>query len=104
MPLKNVSPVSWVLQGRRYRGAERLDGKVAIITGCNTGIGKQHALDLARRGARVYMACRDQKRCETARLEIVQLSGNQNVFNMTLDLGSLQSVRDFAKTYVLILN
>lgn len=86
-----------LLQGRRYLGKERLDDKVVIITGCNTGIGKEHALDLAQRGARVYMACRDFNRCEAARLEIVEKSGNANVFNMTVDLGSLASVRDFVK-------
>lgn len=85
------------MQGRRYLGKERLNDKVVIITGCNTGIGKEHALDLAQRGARVYMACRDFNRCETARLEIVQTTGNANVFNMTLDLASLASIRDFVK-------
>lgn len=91
---------SWILQGRRYRGHERLDGRVCIITGCNTGIGREHALDLARRGARVYMACRDQRRCEAARLDIVERSGNQNVFNWQLDLASLASVRAFVRRFL----
>lgn len=43
------------------------DGKVAVITGCNTGIGKETAWDLARRGAKIYMACRDMKKCEEVR-------------------------------------
>lgn len=38
--------------------------KVVIVTGANTGIGKETAWELARRGAKVYMACRDLKRCE----------------------------------------
>lgn len=78
----------------------RMDGKVVIVTGANTGIGKLTALDLAKRGAKVYMACRDFKRCEAARLEIVEQSKNQNVFNRTLDLGSLQSIRKFARDFI----
>lgn len=77
-----------------------MDGKVVIITGANAGIGKETALDLAKRGAKVYMACRDFNRCETARLEIVEESKNPNVFNRTLDLGSLESIRKFAKDFI----
>lgn len=43
-----------------------------IITGANTGIGKETARDLAKRKAIVYMACRDMKRCE----EVIQTSIN----------------------------
>lgn len=38
--------------------------KVIIVTGANTGIGKETTWELARRGAKIYMACRDMKRCE----------------------------------------
>lgn len=70
---------------------------MVIITGANTGIGKATAMDLAERGARVYLACRDPKRCEEARLDIVQKTGNINVFNRHLDLGSLASIRHFVQ-------
>lgn len=82
-------------QGGRFTKAVRIDGKVVVITGANTGIGKETALDLSKRGGRVYMACRDVAKAEEARLEVVAASGNQNVFTAKLDLGSLQSVRDF---------
>lgn len=79
------------------RSKARLDGKTVLITGANTGIGKETALDLARRGARVILACRDMTRARIAADDIRQQSGNGNVVVKKLDLASLQSVRDLAK-------
>lgn len=76
-----------------------MDEKVVIITGANTGIGKATAMELARRGARVYLACRSSDRGEAARQEIVKETDNQEVFSKQLDLGSLQSIRDFARDF-----
>ncbi|XP_055918966.1 retinol dehydrogenase 12 isoform X3 [Eupeodes corollae] len=89
-----------IVQGPFYRKKNRIDGKVVVITGCNTGIGKETALELARRGAKIYMACRDPVRCEGARLEIIEKTKNENIFNRTLDLGSLESVRKFADKFL----
>lgn len=75
----------------------RLDGKVVIVTGSNNGIGKETALEMAKRGGRVYMACRTWQKCEDARLEIVKESGNDNVFNFKLDLSSQESIREFVR-------
>jgi len=88
------------IQGPYYRKTNRIDGKVVIVTGCNTGIGKETALELARRGAKIYMACRDAARCEAARLEIIERTQNQNIYNRTLDLSSLTSVRQFAERFI----
>ncbi|XP_058974444.1 retinol dehydrogenase 13-like [Musca domestica] len=85
--------------GPMYNKPTRIDGKVVLITGCNTGIGKETALELAKRGGHIYMACRNYEKCEEARKEIIELSGNRNVFNRTLDLSSLQSVRDFVEKF-----
>uniref|UniRef100_A0A667ZPN9 Si:dkey-23o4.6 n=1 Tax=Myripristis murdjan TaxID=586833 RepID=A0A667ZPN9_9TELE len=78
----------------------RLDGKTVLITGANTGIGKETSRDLARRGARVVMACRDLTRAERAAEEIRRSTGNGNVVIRHLDLASLYSVRQFAKDFL----
>ncbi|XP_072171697.1 retinol dehydrogenase 11-like [Diadema setosum] len=85
----------WLQGGRCYSKA-RLDGKTVIITGSNTGIGKESAKDLAKRGARVIMACRDLKKAEEAQLWVIRESGNKNVVVKKLDLASMRSIRDFA--------
>ncbi|XP_062847339.1 retinol dehydrogenase 13 [Trichomycterus rosablanca] len=77
-----------------------LNGKTVLITGANTGIGKETALDMARRGARVVMACRDLTRAEAAANEIRQSTGNGNVVIRHLNLTSLHSVREFAKEFL----
>ncbi|XP_053484156.1 retinol dehydrogenase 12 [Ictalurus furcatus] len=75
----------------------RLDGKTVIITGANTGIGKETTRDLAKRGARIIMACRDIVKAEAAQKEIVTESGNQNVIIRKLDLADTKSIRAFAE-------
>ncbi|MBN3298876.1 RDH12 dehydrogenase, partial [Amia calva] len=76
-----------------------LTGKTAIVTGANTGIGKFIALDLARRGARVILACRSRERGQRALEDIRACSGNANVHLRLLDTSSLSSVRDFAQRF-----
>ena len=75
-----------------------LTGKTAIITGANTGIGLETAVDLARRGARVLLACRSVERGERAAVEVRKKSGNQDVSFVHLDLSSLDSVRAAAES------
>ncbi|XP_078593080.1 retinol dehydrogenase 13-like [Branchiostoma floridae x Branchiostoma japonicum] len=78
------------------RSTARLDGKTVVITGANTGIGKETARDIAKRGARVILACRDLTKAEAAAAEIRQDTGNGNVVVEKLNLASLDSVREFA--------
>ncbi|KAM8939635.1 retinol dehydrogenase 14-like [Pelodytes ibericus] len=74
-----------------------LTGKTAIVTGANTGIGKCVATDLARRNARVILACRSKERGQRAVQEIQQQTGNRNVILGILDTSSMSSVRTFAQ-------
>ncbi|PSN38582.1 Retinol dehydrogenase 14 [Blattella germanica] len=78
----------------------RLDGKTVIVTGANTGIGKETAHDLAQRGARVILACRDLKRAQEACDGIIAATGNKNVVVRELDLSSFASVRKFANEII----
>lgn len=45
----------------------KMDGKVVIVTGCTSGSGKETARDLARRGAKVIMACRNVENANTVK-------------------------------------
>ncbi|XP_026164207.1 dehydrogenase/reductase SDR family member 13-like [Mastacembelus armatus] len=84
----------------RCKGNAAVAGKTVIITGGNTGIGKATALHLARRGARVILACRNQDKAQAAITDIQQETGSTDVVYMHLDLASLKSVRCFAETFL----
>src|SRR5690349_8889753 len=74
-----------------------LAGKTFIITGANTGIGKITALELAKRGAHVVLACRSKSKTDPVIDEIKKVSGNDKVEFIQLDLADLASVRECAK-------
>ena len=76
-----------------------MTGKVSIVTGANTGIGKETALGLAKLGATVVIVCRDRHRGEQAQQEIKQKSGNNNVELMICDFSSQNSIRQFAEEF-----
>ena len=71
-------------------------GRVAIVTGANSGIGFETAKALAKKGATVVMACRNQAKGETAANVIRSEKPAGGVQVMALDLASLASVRAFA--------
>jgi len=73
-----------------------LTGRTAIVTGANSGLGLQTALELARHGAGVVLAVRDEARGATARGVIRQTAPAAEVLVRRLDLADLASVRSFA--------
>nr|XP_016940611.1 retinol dehydrogenase 12 isoform X2 [Drosophila suzukii] len=87
------------MQGGKFRKQTDETGKVAIVTGGNTGLGKETVLELAKRGATVYMACRNKEKGERARKEIIKKTGNSNVFSKECDLSSLDSIRKFVEDF-----
>ena len=82
--------------GKCYSQAS-MEGKTVVITGCNTGIGKETARDLSKRGAKIIMACRNIELAEKAAEEIRQSNdATGEIVVKKLDLANLASVRNFA--------
>lgn len=73
--------------------AQELAGKTFIITGANTGIGKISAKELARQGARVFLACRSESKTLPVVAEIKAETGNDQVQFIALDLSDQASIR-----------
>ena len=73
-----------------------LAGRVAVVTGANSGIGLETARELARRGAHTVLACRSAERGERAIGDLRSEMPDASVELMKLDLGSLSSIRVFA--------
>ena len=76
-----------------------LAGRTAVVTGANSGLGNETAEALARHGATVIMACRDEGRCNAAAERIRRKVGSARVQPMSLDLADLDSVRAFAEAF-----
>ena len=76
-----------------------MEGKVVIVTGSNSGIGKATASALAVMGATVVMAVRNREKGEMARAEITEETGNKSVSVMVCDVASRDSIRRFAEAF-----
>lgn len=74
-----------------------MSAKTCIVTGANSGIGRQVAKNLARMGAHVVMACRSRERGERARTELAaELGAGDRLELMLVDLSLQASIRRFA--------
>ena len=77
-----------------------LTGRRAVVTGATAGLGVETARALAARGAAVTLTARDLARGEAIASEIRSSTGNDNIDVMALELGSLDSIRQFAGDYL----
>lgn len=77
----------------------RLDGKLAVVTGANSGLGLETAAGLAAAGATVVMACRSPDKAQDAVSELRRRIPGAKLEVMALDLADLSSVRRFAQEY-----
>ncbi|KAG1822689.1 uncharacterized protein BJ212DRAFT_1456374 [Suillus subaureus] len=76
-----------------------LTGKVMIVTGANTGIGKETAKVLLTHNAKVYVAARSQEKAEVAIKDLKNSTGKEALF-LKLDLADLKSVKACAEEYL----
>jgi NAD(P)-dependent dehydrogenase (short-subunit alcohol dehydrogenase family) len=72
---------------------------VVLITGGTSGIGKATALELAKRGGKIYIASNDDENSSELVKELKQESKNEQIFFKYLDLASLESVRKFVEDF-----
>jgi len=73
-----------------------MTGRTCLVTGANSGIGKETALGLARLGARVVLVCRNQQKGEQAMADIRREAGSALLDLLIADMSSLASVRALA--------
>lgn len=75
-------------------------GKVALVTGANSGIGYQAALELARHGAHVLLGCRNEAKGRAALERLLREAPGSSAEVVQLDMASLASIRAFAAAFI----
>jgi NAD(P)-dependent dehydrogenase (short-subunit alcohol dehydrogenase family) len=74
-------------------------GRICMVTGASSGLGKATALGLAKLGAQVVMVCRDETRGEAARQDIIKQSGTTEVNLLSADVSSRADIYALAETF-----
>lgn len=77
----------------------QIPGKNCIVTGANSGIGYATAEGLAKRGATVYLVCRNKERGEAAVSDIQTKTGNRNLHLEICDLSSVNEIKSFTSRF-----
>jgi NAD(P)-dependent dehydrogenase (short-subunit alcohol dehydrogenase family) len=75
-------------------------GETALITGANSGIGYQAALELARHGAHVLLGCRNEAKGRAALERLLREAPGSSAEVVQLDMASLASIRAFAAAFI----
>src|ERR1700730_11873294 len=86
-------------QERALMATSSMQGKVCLVTGSSSGIGKVTARELAKMGATVVMVCRNRAKGEAAQAEIKEESSNDQVDLIVADLSELSQVRRVANEF-----
>ncbi|MCP4612410.1 MAG: SDR family NAD(P)-dependent oxidoreductase [Planctomycetes bacterium] len=76
-----------------------MNKRICLITGANSGIGKASAIQIAEKGYRVIIACRNRARGEVALQEIKEKSGSDSIELMIVDMSLQSSVKNLAKCF-----
>eukprot|EP00890_Picochlorum_soloecismus_P006281 jgi/Picsp_1/6654/NSC_03997-R1_protein len=76
-----------------------LKGKTCMVTGANQGLGFQISLELAKRGASLYMVCRNKERGLASLSKVREESSNEDVHLLLCDISSLQDVKRMSEEY-----
>lgn len=76
------------------------NGRVAIVTGSNTGLGFETAMALAKKEMKVILACRNNEKAEKAKQLMLKKVPGADLEVRIIDLSSLKSVREFAKNFL----
>ncbi|KAK3093021.1 hypothetical protein FSP39_010147 [Pinctada imbricata] len=87
------------MRGSRCTSQIKLDGKVALVTGGGSGIGKFVAIDLAQRGCKVYITVRNEEQGQKALKSIEYRMKKGDVKYLVCELDKLKSVREFASAF-----
>jgi NAD(P)-dependent dehydrogenase (short-subunit alcohol dehydrogenase family) len=77
-----------------------MKGKIVLITGATSGLGKETARALARLGATIVMTTRDRQKGEQTKQELIASTQNKNIEVLSCDLASFVSIRSFCAEFL----
>ncbi|XP_003747905.3 retinol dehydrogenase 12-like [Galendromus occidentalis] len=88
----------YIMTGQvKCKSRKRMDGKVVLITGANSGIGKVTARDLLQRGATVIFGCRNLKKASAVAQELLQGKSDGRIVMKRVDLSDFHSIHTAAR-------